>query len=583
VGYAQSGPVAAIKVIHTFGPTDGPFGMPVEGPDGSWYGVLQSGGAYTQGAIYRIDPTGAYALLTTFGSSALPPNDPEGFYPGPGLVWGPDGNLYGTTQFHGQIGGGTVFRLTPSGTRTTIVKFNNADAFGYDPLTRLALGGDGQLYGATWAGGSGGAGSIFRMTLDGTRTLLHALPSDASEGEQVTGPLIVHADGSVVGTTNVGGLSQTFGTGTVFSISASGAFSILHYFPDNASDQIFGLTVGEDGTLFGTSAFSGGGGQVFSITPAGDFTSLHRFLCSCSTPDGAWPSSPLTLASDGYFYGTTSGGGTENRGTAYRMTAAGVVTPLHSFIASEGDGPSGLVEGADGRFYGITGGTFTRTPTFFRLTLPPTAAPGSLTATPQDGAIVLRWNAARTADTYSVYQGTSPGSEQPVPVLAQVVETSAIVSGLANGTSYVFSVAAVNDAGTGPLSGEVAARPFGAPTALKATAADRSVTLQWTPGTGADNYEVYVGTGPGGESVTPWLTGIGSASATVTGLTNGTTYYFTVASVAGAAKVMSSAEVSATPAAPAAAPRSGGGGALDGSALLSLLFMIAVRHIRRPP
>ena len=138
---------------------------------------------------------------------------------------------------------------------------------------------------------------------------------------------------------------------------------------------------------------------------------------------------------------------------------------------------------------------------------------------------------------YTVYQGTSPGGGSGTAVNKSLVTSPFTVTGLKNGTTYYFTVAAVNGVGEGQLSNEVPATPTatppGEPTGLTATAGDGTVTLAWTAPDGGlpiRGYTVYQGTSPGGESGTP-VNGSSLVTATsyqVTGLTNGTTYYFMV-------------------------------------------------------
>ena len=138
---------------------------------------------------------------------------------------------------------------------------------------------------------------------------------------------------------------------------------------------------------------------------------------------------------------------------------------------------------------------------------------------------------------YTVYQGTSPGGGSGTAVNKSLVTSPFTVTGLKNGTTYYFTVAAVNGVGEGQLSNEVPATPTatppGEPTGLTATASDGTVTLAWTGPDGGlpiRGYNVYEGTSPGGESGTP-VNGSSLVTATsyqVTGLTNGTTYYFMV-------------------------------------------------------
>ncbi len=188
-------------------------------------------------------------------------------------------------------------------------------------------------------------------------------------------------------------------------------------------------------------------------------------------------------------------------------------------------------------------------------------APSGLAATAGDTQVSLSWNAPASdggavITSYRVYQGAG---QTPA---VNVTGTSATVTGLTNGTRYSFKVTAVNKAGEGPTSGAASATPTaattspGPPNGLAASPADGKVTLSWTApgsdgGAAISGYEVYRGTSPGGESGAP-VNGslVGGTSYTVTGLTNGTTYYFTVAAV-NQAELQSaqSGEASATPAA----------------------------------
>jgi predicted phage tail protein len=195
-------------------------------------------------------------------------------------------------------------------------------------------------------------------------------------------------------------------------------------------------------------------------------------------------------------------------------------------------------------------------------------APSGLTATAGDAQVSLSWKApgsdgGSAITGYKVYQGTG---KNPA---ASVAGTSATVKGLANGTTYSFTVTAVNRAGEGPASGSVSATPSaaiskpGSPNGLTASPGNAQVTLSWTApgsdgGAAIDGYQIYRGTSPGGESGAP-VNGslVHGTSFTVTGLANGTTYYFKVAAVnKGGLTSGKSGEASATPAANASASAS---------------------------
>jgi fibronectin type 3 domain-containing protein len=195
-------------------------------------------------------------------------------------------------------------------------------------------------------------------------------------------------------------------------------------------------------------------------------------------------------------------------------------------------------------------------------------APGGLTATAGDAQVRLSWRAPGSdggaqITSYNVYDWTSRTiTGKPV---ASVKGTSVTVPKLANGTIYYFKVTAVNKAGEGPASGLASATPAaaitqpGPPTRLTATPGDGQVTLTWTApasdgGAAISGYLVYRGTSPGGESGVP-VNGapVQGTSYMLSGLRNGTRYYFTVAAVNGAKRQGNqSGEASATPVSAAA-------------------------------
>jgi uncharacterized repeat protein (TIGR03803 family) len=153
------------------------------------------------------------------------------------------------------------------------------------------------------------------------------------------------------------------GHGAVFSLTATGTFSIVHVFNGADGDGPIGLTVGSDGNLYGTTEFGGSSneGTVFKLTTGGAFTLLHSFSGGA---DGNEPFSGLIQASDGNFYGTTGAGGVQSPdscpadalagslgcGTIYRITPSGSETVIHAF--SNAFVPSGVIQASDGNLYG---------------------------------------------------------------------------------------------------------------------------------------------------------------------------------------------------------------------------------------
>ena len=185
-------------------------------------------------------------------------------------------------------------------------------------------------------------------------------------------------------------------------------------------------------------------------------------------------------------------------------------------------------------------------------------APTGLTATRGNTQVVLSWTAPASdggsqVTGYELYVGTTADLSGNAPV-ARVTGTVVTVTNLINGTRYYFRVTAVNRVGEGRPSNEVSAVPLtvpGAPTGLTATPGDSQVTLSWAAptsgGAAINGYLIFEGTSPGGENRNP-VNGslVNATSYTVTGLTNGTTYYFRVIAVNAAGQGPLSAEMPVT-------------------------------------
>ena len=214
-------------------------------------------------------------------------------------------------------------------------------------------------------------------------------------------------------------------------------------------------------------------------------------------------------------------------------------------------------------------------------------APQSLAATAGSGSVALTWavpasNGGAAITGYNVYRGTSPGGEAASPVATNVTTTSFTDTGLTNGTAYYYKVAAVNAAGTSPQSGEASATPQlvqatvpSAPRTLTGVAGSQSASLSWTApasdgGSPVTGYNVYRSTTAGGEGSTPVAAGVKATTFADSGLTNQTTYFYTVKAVNAVGVSSPSGEVSVTPHASApSAPQSLVASGGDGSVALS--------------
>ena len=201
-----------------------------------------------------------------------------------------------------------------------------------------------------------------------TETLLYRFTSHPDDGSQPSGPLVQGHDGNFYGVTAAGGGNPCLSTpdfcGTVFKLGHDGTETLLHAFagaPSDGSTPEGALLLASDGNFYGTTS-SGGTfdkGTVFRISPAGDYSLLYSF--GATPDDGVTPMGNLIQASDGNLYGTTASGGANSCGgvpnfcgTAYRLTLTGVETVIYAFGATISDGwqPNGLIQGPDGNFYG---------------------------------------------------------------------------------------------------------------------------------------------------------------------------------------------------------------------------------------
>jgi uncharacterized repeat protein (TIGR03803 family) len=249
---------------------------------------------------------------------------------------------------------------------TTLVSFNGTD--GENPVAAPVQATDGNLYGTTWNGGTSDLGTVFKTTPAGALTTLYSFCSqgvypECADGDNPEAGLVQTTNGYLYGTTSGGGAHNG---GTVFKITPSGALTTLYSFcaQSNCTDGSYpyaGLVQAADGNLYGTTSGGGAhnGGTVFKITPSGALTTPYSFCAQSNCTDGSYPYAGLVQATNGYLYGTTSGGGAHNRGTVFKITPSGALTTLHSFCPESGcaDGAApyvGLVQGTDGNFYGIT-------------------------------------------------------------------------------------------------------------------------------------------------------------------------------------------------------------------------------------
>jgi uncharacterized repeat protein (TIGR03803 family) len=140
----------------------------------------------------------------------------EGANPVAGMVQGSDGNFYGTTGLGGEHYLGTAFKIDSAGNLTTLHSFSGSAGEGADPLGGLVQAGDGNFYGTTSLGGAHYLGTIFKITPAGSLTTLYSLSGSPGEGASSFSALVQGSDGNFYGTTPLGGAHYW---GTVFKFS----------------------------------------------------------------------------------------------------------------------------------------------------------------------------------------------------------------------------------------------------------------------------------------------------------------------------------------------------------------------------
>ncbi len=343
--------------LQSFDSTDGanPEAALVQGLNGNLYGTTQQGGANGAGTVFEITPGGTLTTLYSFCSIGV---CADGDDPYAGLVLAANGDLYGTTTGGGAKGDGTVFKITPGGALTTLYSFCSASACtdGEKPTAGLVQAANGDFYGTTELEGAKGDGTVFKITPAGTLTTLYTFCSlsDCADGKGASG-LILAINGDFYGTTTGGGAN---GYGTVFKITVAGALTTVHSFDStDGADPYAGLVQGANGDFYGTTYIGGanGEGTVYEITPSGTLTTLYSFCSESGCPDGANPYDALVQGTDGNFYGTTYAGGANFYGTVFEITGGGELTTLHSFDDEDGEETlAGLVQATDGLLYGTT-------------------------------------------------------------------------------------------------------------------------------------------------------------------------------------------------------------------------------------
>lgn len=285
---------------------------------GNLYGELSGGGTYGAGLVFELSPTATppwtYTTLYTFTGGS------DGSLPVGGLTLDAEGNLYGTTRYGGDSTNlGTVFELSPQPggvwTEEVLWDFSFASNAGYNPNAGVVFDPQGNLYGTTDEASVNGNGTVYKLTKSAsgwTATLVYQF-MDGADGAEPEAPVAIDAAGNLYGTTITGGNKQKpFGTGTVYELSPDSngdySFHVLHIF-GKTGQSYYPVVVDPSGNLIGVA--DGGAtfspGFVFKLTHSGstwDYGLLHGF----DGNNGFQPNT-LMIAPSGDLFGVTNYGG----------------------------------------------------------------------------------------------------------------------------------------------------------------------------------------------------------------------------------------------------------------------------------
>ena len=303
-------------VLYNFsGGADGaqPFSALARDKTGNLYGTTTMGGSANAGVVFKVDPGGTETVLHNFTGGS------DGTTPTGGLLEDKAGNFYGTTSQGGTSNAGTLFKISAKGKYSVLHSFTGAANDGkYPTYTSLLTDSKGTLYGVTEEGGAADGGVLYKFTRTGKLTILHSFMGGTSDGCNVLGVPFRDGNGNFYGTTSSCGASDL---GTVWTVSANGNETVLHSFAGGTADgeyPLAGVIVDPGGNIYGNTETGGTSnfGTVYAISPSGTFALLHSF----DGTDGKYPYGSFVRTAKGTLFGSTQNGGTIGYGTVWKIS-----------------------------------------------------------------------------------------------------------------------------------------------------------------------------------------------------------------------------------------------------------------------
>jgi uncharacterized repeat protein (TIGR03803 family) len=318
----RSGSGWTFGVLYAFtGNLDGggPEARVIFGPNGNLYGTTTGGGPDNHGVVFRLSPPASFcrSISCPWTETVLYrfTGGADGGSPETGdVVFDQAGNLYGTTAVGGSSSQGVAYKLTPAhGLWTESVLYNFGGSAGAYPYSGMIFDSAGNLYGTTTRGGEG-YGTVYELTPSGSGWVEQTLYTfqGLGDGGYPYGGLIFDQSGNLYGTTTY--------YGTVFKLTPSqGEWTktILYTFTGNAGPNGT-LTMDAAGNLFGITGQNDPtvDGEVFELTASGGYIDLYDFQAGA---DGAFPQGSVVLDASDNVYGTAELGGANGKGTVWEV------------------------------------------------------------------------------------------------------------------------------------------------------------------------------------------------------------------------------------------------------------------------
>ena len=314
-----SGNLTNLYTFLGFSGDDGyPYGGVVQDASGNIFGTDQGiPGTSQQGLIFKLNSTNQLSVIHYFHGYS------EGAYPDSDLVMDNAGNTYGTTIGGGSQNCGTLFKVDSTGFPSTLHSFFGATnpADGCKPYGKPYVDAAGNVIGTTFYGGTYGVGCVYKVAPKGKITIIYSFPSGfGGDAKYPHGGLVRDSKGNYWGTTEYGGMPGSGGYGTVFKITPAGQESVVHAFTPatDGNTPIAGLAIDTQDNVYGVTNLAGpsGFGTVFKLTPAGQFSVLHSF----DYQDGANPVGLMVVDPNGNVFGTTEHGGSFLGGEVFELS-----------------------------------------------------------------------------------------------------------------------------------------------------------------------------------------------------------------------------------------------------------------------